>query len=278
MLQNKPSVWIVGDWRHATFAAAMRWLNARTRCDCFEHVHAAVAASTDRSESPSAIMLVQSRPGQLTSYEVERLHVAAPLARLVALVGPWCDGELRSGQPWPGVVRVPWQTWQAALTRELAIDAPTTPLPRTATDVERMQELAALRRSVSGLGRTVVICTFNRATFDSLADALERWGYLSYWHSGGTDFPPRHFDLIVLDGWDQVSRSKPSGAIYAPRLMLLHFPRPEDTARAAELGITAIVGQPLLVSDLDAVLSFCGSQSLDASGQQSRSTQAFAAL
>jgi hypothetical protein len=260
MPQRNSSVWIVGDWQYADFAAVLSWLKTRVRCACFEDAAAAVAAvqSADRSQIPAAILLVQSRPGQLTSSEIERLHATAPLARLIAFVGPWCEGELRSGRPWPGVVRIPWRTWRTALARELALESPSAPLPRTVTDVERMEELTAALKSVDDSRAAAVICTFNHSTYASLADATRHLGYQSSWHAAGPNSPPRASDLIILDGWEQVFSDECFQAIEnttSPlRLLLLHFPRPEDTARAAELGIIAVIAQPLLLNDLEAAI------------------------
>src|SRR5262245_30360672 len=95
-------IWIAGDWRQPDFAPALAWLDAYARCTHWTDVE---EISTAVAESPTAIIIVQSVPRRVSRREVERWHAVAPLARLVALVGPWCEGELRSGRPWPGVVR-----------------------------------------------------------------------------------------------------------------------------------------------------------------------------
>src|SRR5690349_6619470 len=106
-------VWVVGDWTNAEFGEAVQWLKAQcfkgqARCTWFDDVEAAVSGTgLEGEQAPAAILLVQSWPGQIGRDNVERLHAAAPLARLVALVGAWCEGELRNGQAWRGVVRIP---------------------------------------------------------------------------------------------------------------------------------------------------------------------------
>src|SRR5688500_4148457 len=125
----EPSLWIVGDCRHADFSSAIEWTKAHARCVLFD---APTDALRDLPFEPDAILLAQSRPGQISHEDVERLHAAAPLARLIYLVGPWCEGELRSGQPCPGVVRVPWRAWQSRLPHELRIARR---LARTATEI-----------------------------------------------------------------------------------------------------------------------------------------------
>src|SRR5262245_45456367 len=84
----KPSVWVVGDWRHADFEAAIGWLREYAQCDFFSSL--AEARSSMQRGDPAAIVLAQSRPGQFSAGEVERLHRASPLSRPVALCGIWC--------------------------------------------------------------------------------------------------------------------------------------------------------------------------------------------
>src|SRR5262245_46505932 len=100
-------VWLVGDWQHADFAEAQAWL--RQRCRLLP------LPLGEGTPAPHAILIAQSRPGQSSRTAIEQWHARAPLARLVGLVGPWCEGEQRSGRPWPGVVRVPWRSWRTRL-------------------------------------------------------------------------------------------------------------------------------------------------------------------
>src|SRR4051812_13125153 len=120
---DEKTIAIVGDWRHADFADALLWLNARAACACYHDVSAAAEelGSPARRRDPASILFMQSRPGQISAREVECLHAIAPLAGLAALVGPWCEGELRSGRPWPGVVRIPWKAWTYRLAQELRL-------------------------------------------------------------------------------------------------------------------------------------------------------------
>jgi hypothetical protein len=243
---SHPSVWIVGDWRHADFSAAVAWTKSRADCTQFDDPS---AAADSRLSSPLAILLVQSRPAQFSVAEVESLHAAAPLARLAALVGPWCEGEMRSGQPWPGVARVPWGAWRSRLGFELGLEpgnsSATASLPRTATETERIEGLMRwLPSKKSGQGEAIV-CTDRKDRFESVADALAQFGWQSTWHFERDALPA---DLMIFDGWNQVSDgSSPAGT---RRLLLLDFPRPEDDAQSATMGIDAVIALPLLLTDL----------------------------
>ena len=238
-----PLVWIVGDWEHDDFREALAWLDSGTSRALFPTPDAAVKAPPP--SNPHAILLVQSRPAQFSRREVERLHAAAPLARLVALTGPWCEGEGRSGHPWPGVTRVPWKSWRSRLAIELGLRQ-----PRTTSESQRIEEsvLAATReRRFDGQAH---IYTESRLTFDTLEDVLVQLGMRATWRSAGEQPAPPQADVVLLDGWDQVP-AVPS----RKSILLLHFPRPQDDARAAQLGIAAVLAQPMLLADLAETLA-----------------------
>lgn len=244
-----PIVWILGDWQRPEFAAAIRWLNAHARCVEVCGIDKALTAA----DRPSAIIVAQSRPGQISRHEVEHWHAAAPLARLIALLGPWCEGEMRSGRPWPGVVRVPWRTWPSRLPRELALGGTVTAarLPRTATEAERLDSsiAALLRRPPRSI--TAAIRTASRGEFESLHEALLTLGANVIWRQPGQSADKLTADVMLIDGWENAGELAES---WPPRIVLLDFPRPEDIDRAAALGITAVIARPLLLADLAVTL------------------------
>src|SRR5262245_51191431 len=82
-------------------------------------VSAALDWLSTQPREPELIVLTQSRPGEVSCEAVDRLRSAAPLSRLVGLLGSWCEGEVRSGHPWPAVERVYWHQWPAWLVREM---------------------------------------------------------------------------------------------------------------------------------------------------------------
>ena len=119
---RQPHVWMLGDWEQAEFAPAVTYLRSNVNLSL-----------TPSANDPDLILVVASRPGRFSTAEVETLHRRAPLAKLVALLGSWCEGEVRSGHPWPGVTRIYAHQWQARLPRELE-----TWQPRTATEIDRL--------------------------------------------------------------------------------------------------------------------------------------------
>ena len=57
------------------------------------------------------IVVAEDRPGQYSEETIDRLRRLAPLARVVGLLGSWCEGESRTGRPWPASIRVYWHQW-----------------------------------------------------------------------------------------------------------------------------------------------------------------------
>ena len=66
-MMPEPTVWIVGDWPHADFGEAVAWLKTRARCLLFDDAGAMLTGSRSMESrgEPAAIVLVQSRPGQI---------------------------------------------------------------------------------------------------------------------------------------------------------------------------------------------------------------------
>ena len=58
-------------------------------------------AGRRRGSSPDVIVVAQAFPGQFSHQAIDRLRRLAPLARMVGLMGSWCEGEMRTGSPWP---------------------------------------------------------------------------------------------------------------------------------------------------------------------------------
>lgn len=252
------SIWIIGDWRELVFEEAIAWLRLCADCVCFDSV---AAASKKYSEGryPQAIVLVQSRPGRFCGEEVEKLHRREPLTRLIALTGPWCEGEQRSGRPIPGVVRVAWRNWRERLPLELDLDAHKLLEPRTATEADRVERMVKIARDSCVRRGLALVCAARRDAHDQFADAIQKLGLevLPYGMIAG---PPATPDVVIFDGWEQTAAFKKNSTVQngqprARRILFLHFPRPDDHVLAREAGIDAVIGQPLSLADLNSALS-----------------------
>ena len=221
-------------------------------------VDAAAAALDGLSPVPEVIVVAQAYPGQFSHAALDRLQRLSPLSRLVLLLGSWCEGEMRTGRPWPAAVRLYWHQGPARLKQELLRLAEgrssTWGLPVTATDEERL--LAASEAPLPQGRGLIAICSFSVEMADWLAAACRRCGYATVWRD------PRHparlqdaaagiydgaeTDAAELDALRQfVQELAP-----APVLTLWDFPRIDDSQRAIEAGAAAVLSKPLAVDDL----------------------------
>jgi len=261
---------VVGSAVCSELAEPLAELCRRAECRFFAEASAARAA-LEQQGWPwlDAFLLLQARPGELSRADVERLVAAAPLARVVGLVGPWCEGEGRSGRPLPGVVRVPWRAWPTRLLPELGLPGVATgrtpQLPRTASDTERLTaQLAPL--AWQGGGLRAIVRTHSRPVFEALAAALELVEVEAAWQrpgaarEGAAHAAVARADLVLVDGWqcaggDGARANLPIGGpeiplLAPPRVLLLAFPRPDDRLAARAAGFAAVVAQPGRLTDL----------------------------
>jgi|GEM_PF-473272 len=263
-------VLLVGDWAHRDFGEAVRWLQRHTHLVLAESVPAGLKALRDDSESnqdiapgrprlvPDVIVVVQSRPGQIHPQQIEQLHAASPLARLVVLAGSWCEGELRSGRPASGVIRVLWHQWQPQLIPFLQPGTQPVPnawqMPRTASLDERLAATVGScwpRRE--GL---IAIHTDCFESFSALSEACCAGGYATVWYLAEGSVAARGVIAAVADGvgcdadgvrlLQQIVRCHRP----APVIALLDFVRRQDFDLAKSAGVSAVVAKPLLVHDL----------------------------
>jgi CheY-like chemotaxis protein len=243
-----------------------------------------VPAALDMLAEPETpfdlIVAAQAYPGQFAHADLFALQRAAPLARIVALLGSWCEGETRTGKPWPGAVRTYWHQWPARARRQLARLAggqgSAWSLPATATEEERLLAdagsslpagpkgdspifAASYRKnrdsSLAGRG-LVAIFSPGAARADWLAAACRRGGYATAWLRSPQQADLRGAVAVICDGSDcrgeeeALLRRLAERFAPAPLLALLDFPRIEDCRRARAAGAAAVLSKPLDFDDL----------------------------
>jgi hypothetical protein len=251
-------VLFIGDHRHHEFGHALVWLSERCDLAVAPCIDAACAQLRASEAAPEVIVVGHVRPGCLSQLQIESLHRAAPLARLIALLGSWCEGEARSGRPWSGVVRVYWHEFVSRMENELPrldVCDGSWVLPRTATDAERLA-FGCLPISPARPGGLIAISAGGFVVYEGLADACSQAGYATAWFDAG-----RAGRLAGAIGglWDDSSAvaGRPLDLASfvkqvhpAAVIALVNFPRREDFRRAAGAGAAAVCAKPFLVGDL----------------------------
>jgi hypothetical protein len=208
---------------------------------------------------PELILLAQPLPGTYQQRDVEQLRRAAPLAQIVVVVGTWCEGELRTGKPLTGVLRLYWYelvSWWRTRQKStahwsLCLDGPIAP---RATDRIFDDGLK--------LNDCCVIHSRSVASFEALTTSLAPYGIVCVWTRHESELP-RQIALGLWDGGQldpqELSRLQAFAAAIHERqgsvVVLLDFPRKEHFSQLGEIGITTVLGKPYFVEELAAA---CG--------------------
>jgi hypothetical protein len=288
------AILLLGDTDRPEFAQARRTLQRLARvipaadvdaaCDVLARPGPFETGCESRRDSPEAdgpvavdaIVVAQAYPGEFSADALDRLTRLAPLARVVGLLGSWCEGEVRSGRPWPGAVRVYWHQWRPRCHQELGRIAQgllsSWCLPPTATDEERL--LASANRPLSRREGLIVIWSPSFDMADWLSQACRRAGYATVQMrnrvAGGLDrrgatvngpddgVCAALFDALDCRGEELDDLRQLAAALRpAPVIVLMSFPRVDDRDRVLAAGAAAILSKPLTLEELDWQVENC---------------------
>lgn len=252
-----PRVLFIGNEHEAEFAETAEWLRKRT---CVSFVREMDRIRT-RSAELDYMLLAQSRPGQISGHDVARLHALWPLTPQIALLGSWCEGETRTGKPWPGIPRIYWHQWRPRLERYLFDSPGNAPWrqPRSASETEL--SLVSCRSKTQVSPRSVILsCSANSR--DSLTEALQLVGTevipvsgLARADAAGKDHP-RTGRILVFDTPQLgpksvetlrtlISRWQPEGCVIST-----DFLRVNELLEWRKAGATIVLARPWLIDDL----------------------------
>lgn len=266
----------IGDDTWPEFADVADWL-----MDQNVTVVNTVEAALARLQSdlkPALIAISQPWPGHVSSKQVDSLRRAAPLARIVSLLGTWTEGEVRTGRPWPAVARTYWHAWLPRLAAEfhkLAAGKETVwSLPTTMGDDERLLNWRPWEQSPPAQGKqskTILLVSTSRDTAESLGDICRPQGWGTIWRTSITKDVDFLVDLVVVDCRNlgaadlreianirlQIAESNlrfsaPGNCSTTPPpiLVIAGFPRIADVEHLQSLGVAAVVSKPFMASDL----------------------------
>ncbi|HVA50802.1 MAG TPA: hypothetical protein VNH11_30945 [Pirellulales bacterium] len=217
-----------------------------------------------RAETPVDLTIVaQARAGQFSHAAIEILRAAAPLTPIVALLGSWCEGEMRSGLPWPGVPRVYWHQWSARFRQEVARlargELSGWSQPLTATAEERL--LWSAKSAPGKLQGMISVVSDECEMADWLAAACRARGLAAITMRPPPPSPITGIDLVLCDvgipsqrAADDVrsaARSFPGAVV----VVLADFPRNDDVQPFLAAGAAAVLSKPLDLADLLATIS-----------------------
>jgi hypothetical protein len=275
------NVFLVGKSDRAEFAAARDELFRLARVTLAWDIAEAIGLLRGNGRHPDVIVLAQAIPGEFSPEGVETLRRAAPLARLVGLLGTWCEGEMRTGDPWPGVIRLYWYQWhpRAAIhLRALAAGKSTSwALPPTATHEDRLlEDSPTIARPVSAaeddsrrppLG-TVAVFSPRVEMTEWICEAFgaPEWNVLPVDFRRVQEFIAvkrdaclalaGHVDLLIYDAteFDAAEAARFTRVLdlvgAKESLLLCDFPRLADRRRARDAGAACLLAKPVDLLDL----------------------------
>jgi hypothetical protein len=261
-----PIVHVFGDVDHPDFRDACALIRSQSQ---FANDGAAA----------ELIVIAQSRPSAIGEQVIQRLRRVAPLAGIVGLLGSWCEGETRTGRPWPGVPRLYWYEFPTWWMRQLALRAdgrcPDWARPwdcgfRNSDCGFRNSEIQHFASSPPltpdtghhppdghltpfSLRGLIVLRTHHRDTADALSDVFRRAGFATVWQRPGLGAGiVRGATAGIWDGGQLDEREAEDLAFFcrtllsdaAPVIALLDFPRRDRADRALELGASTVLGKP----------------------------------
>ncbi len=207
--------------------------------------------------------IAQSHPGEFLESEIQQLQAAAPLSRVCVLLGSWCEGETRSGRPWPGVARVyTHQLWARLRSEDWQRAAATGEAPWATLPTISPEETGLRRGEVPlpQLTGQAVICGDDRANRTALADLCRAMGLQTDDCHTPDSCPQRNPDLVLYDAHRDRKRRRAElqrlGEHWpaVPILTLIGFPRADEIREACAAGCCHVLGQPYLVDDLVACI------------------------
>ena len=253
----KIRVLAIGNTDHPEFQNTAELLRSASDMRVYASVDHATNWLYSASLPPHWIVIFQSLPGQFGREMLNALWRLAPLARVVRVLGSWCEGEIRTGQPWPGAIRMYWHQAPARIRTELHLSAlrgTAWPFPSTMTEEDRL--LARTHAAGAEQHELVGIYTTTFSGAESLADACSARGWSTVWLQPGRPLLVRKMKACILDAQHSSDvefaaiaklRSQMPGV---PIIALLSFPRLDDKNRAITAGASAVVSKPMLLDDL----------------------------
>lgn len=242
---------LTGDYRQDEFAGPVAEMSEVAEVVAVDDLDA--AADWLGAQTPVDLVVVaQARPGHFSHSQIEAIRRAAPLAPIVALLGSWCEGETRSGSPWPGVTRIYWHQWNGRFRPEIARLSRGEPgawtQPLTATAEERLLCSGTAEHGTDH--RRVAVVSHNGEICDWLVAACQRRGMSAITLRRA---PAGQIEGVSLLLWDAGLPSPQ--AIEAFRLglrqfpgseaiVLADFPRDDDVRSFLAAGATAVRSKP----------------------------------
>ncbi|MEM9659366.1 MAG: hypothetical protein AAF961_13495, partial [Planctomycetota bacterium] len=234
----------------------------------------AAAAALRGAPDPAELALLAQPGPDYFAYDVAaQLSRVAPLIRPVVVAGTWCEGEVRTGAPPPGAVRLYWHEfptwWRESQTRVEAGACPAWSQPLVDLHAGRWSVPAPDARDVGATARvSIAVDAVEYSSFAAIEQALDADGFSCEWLRPGGARRPAPGDLTgrfqggIWDGSQLSGEGMKRLAAFterfeenpAPVAALVNFPRLEHLDQVRSVGAATVLGKPYCVAALVAEL------------------------
>jgi CheY-like chemotaxis protein len=247
---------LVGQTRRSELAQLVARLRATTPLATADDLATAATMLADGSPIPR-VLLAPSFRGEFPEVQLRRLVRQQPLAEWIVVVGPWIEGETRSGEPWPGAHRMYLDQivpWAVSSCHDSSATRPVGWRPATWTSDERWLELHAGKRPAQT--GTVLVCGELAETRRSLAAVCAAAGWRTVTQAADTPGEWTSLEALIYDAvadrrrWEEHVRQLAQRCRPRALVVLMNFPRPDETQAMLAAGATSVLGKPFRVDDL----------------------------
>lgn len=194
----------------------------------------------------SLVLIAQAGRQTVSQALVDRIrNLVGPDVPIINLLGSWCEGQFRSGQPLTKVLPLYWHQWTGGVAQLISLAKQQDPARQPPTRL---------------LGQTAVgVSALSHAQADFLIDALRFWGADGVWleereWQAQTVAPLR---AIIVDADSYTANLQQRLAhlreqhAAVPLLILLNFPRKEEVVELqGEPQVVSVVSKPFDLAQL----------------------------
>lgn len=255
MVKDNIRVLVTGEYWHGDFGGLISPSSATITLCPPEQIPA-----LDGSENFDLIVIAQDRRSVIDEESIEFVKNTFATTPLVALLGSWCEGEVRSGEPWSGIPRVYWHQWQGRFEQFLdclnSEEIHEWQLPATASVADSID--VAPHFGEDGFSGIVAVSAWTKTQFSMIEDALSAFGVKSSWVERSTwDGQAKSLvKAVIIDDesltGDLETRIRWIFSTFGqiPLILTLSFPRKDEVDSLKQLGAGAIVSKPFKLGDL----------------------------
>ena len=209
------------------------------------------SGDSEAAVKPDLIVLAMNRRGEYSPDDVKHLLGIYPESAVVAICGPWCEGETRSGTPLKDIRRIPVREWELEFEQFLEEYSTNGMIRWKNADILSADSQSAAR--LAGMTPTcgsilVAVESSDPDMGDALRDLVIQQGWKAI--DRGTAFAKAGIDVVVIDCRESVCEVASVLAKYpmeTPVVALLGFPRQADRDALDRIGNgrkTMLVAKP----------------------------------